>query len=58
MSHQLQRKSQAVSLMKTQSCPARDDSPWIEWKISLIVNIGGFHYPTAMAKPTFYTKPT
>jgi hypothetical protein len=58
VSHQLQRKSQAVSLTKTQSWPAREDSPWIEWKISLIVNIGGFYYPTGMAVPTFYTKPT
>ena len=47
MSHHEQRKSQAVSRTKTQRRPAYVDSPWMEWKISLTVNIGRSPRPSA-----------
>src|SRR5437588_5082633 len=34
-SHHRQRRLQPVSRTKTQGRPACDDSPWIEWKISV-----------------------
>src|SRR3954452_18418226 len=39
VSHHEQRRSQAVNRTNTQGRPAWVDSPWIEWKISLIVSI-------------------
>ena len=39
MSHQRQRRLQPVRRTKTQGIPACVDSPWIEWKISLIRSI-------------------
>ena len=38
MSHHEQRRSHAVSRTKTQGLPVWVDSPWIEWKISLMVS--------------------
>jgi len=38
VSHQEQRRSHAVRRTKTQGLPAKLDSPWTEWKISLTVS--------------------
>ncbi len=40
VSHHEQRRSQAVSRTKTHGRPLWVDSPWMEWKISLMVNTG------------------
>src|SRR4029079_15114145 len=39
VSHHEQRRSQAVRRTKTHGRPAYVDSPWTEWKISLMVSI-------------------
>src|SRR5690606_7174750 len=41
VSHHVHRRSHAVRRTNTHGRPACVDSPWMEWKISLMVNIGG-----------------
>src|SRR5688500_12905115 len=55
-SHQTQRRLQPVRRTNTHGRPAWVDSPWMEWKISLMVSItAGARRPEGLRYPLEYS---